>query len=82
MHIRSGTAIHTSKRDKLFLLPVILLVSIPNMSTSLDRIVEEMDEPEITSLSDQYSDMDADLKLVSSDEHVFRIPSYALQASS
>lgn len=43
---------------------------------------DHLDDETTTSLSDRYSDMNADLKLVSSDEHVLKIPSYSLQASS
>lgn len=42
----------------------------------------EYDTEILTSFGDRYSDSNADLKLVSSDEYVFMIPSCALQASS
>lgn len=69
------------ERDRLF------FMSCPSRQHvgRLDIIKEidlELDEPAETSLADRYSDMESDLKLVSSDDLVFRIPSYALQASS
>jgi hypothetical protein len=48
----------------------------------MDKDWVESDAKPTSSLGDRYSDMSADLKLVSSDEVEFQIPSYALQASS
>jgi hypothetical protein len=60
----------------------ILFFSSSSTSTRIHREVDKRNMENSTSFGVRYGDENADLRLMSSDDHEFMIPSYTLQASS